>query len=196
PVLRRRWRCPEPGCPAFGAAEGAQPPAHLTGGASPACPRHEQPLTDQGPAADAVPTLVILEGAARHRFVVRSDRPVPVGRNPESPGVRLGLLLDDEAARLVSRSHLMLELSGGRLAVIDTSTNGTVVLARSGPDAAPTRVELTRGERYELGDWDSVELHTGVELVSARHWRGGGAVEPSSMLADAPTMAMRIPRPV
>lgn len=64
PVLRRRWRCPEPGCAAFGAADGGQPPARLRD-ATPSCPRHGQPLADLGPAPEAVPTVVVLDGAAR-----------------------------------------------------------------------------------------------------------------------------------
>ena len=190
PVLRRLWRCPEPGCASFG-APGAQPPPRL-GNGQPTCPRHGHPLTDAGPALEAAPMVVVIGGSARHRFVVRADRPVPVGRNPEEPGVRLGLLLDDDTAPLVSRSHLRMELAAGALTVVDTSTNGTAVLARTGPDAPPQRVELTRGERRALGDWDTVELHTGVELASARHWRGGTVGAPG-MLAEAPTMAFRIP---
>ncbi|MGH3713248.1 MAG: FHA domain-containing protein [Micromonosporaceae bacterium] len=193
PALRRLWRCPDPGCAGFGSTEGGQPPPRLRDGV-PACPRHGQPLADLGPAPEAIPTVVVLDGTARQRFVVRSNRPVAVGRNPEEPGVRLGLLLDEEAARVVSRSHLRMEVAGGRLAVVDTSTNGTVVLVRTGPGTQPQRVTLTRGERRELGEWDSVELHTGVELASARHWRGDSTVNPSSMLAEAPTMAIRIPR--
>src|SRR5690606_38180830 len=138
---------------------------------------HGQPLTDAGPAPEAVPMLVVVSGVPRHRFVVRADQPVTVGRNPDqAPSVRLGLLLDEETARLVSRSHLRMELSGGALSVVDTSTNGTAVLSRSGPDAEPQRIEIGRGERRTLGQWDTVELHTGVELVSARHWRGGATL--------------------
>ena len=190
PVLRRLWRCPEPQCASFG-APGAQPPPRL-GRGQPTCPRHGHQLTDAGAAPEAAPMVVVLAESARHRFVVRADRPVPVGRNPEEPGVRLGLLLDDETAPLVSRSHLRMELAAGALTVVDTSTNGTAVLVRTGPDAPPQRVELTRGERRVLGEWDTVELHPGVELASARHWRGGTVGAPG-MLAEAPTMAFRIP---
>lgn len=194
PVLRRLWRCPDPGCVAFGSAEGlpagGQPPPSLRLG-RPSCPRHGHPLGDAGPAPQAVPVVVVLNGTARHRFVVR-DRPVVIGRNPDEPGVPLGRLLDDEAVRLVSRNHLRMDLAGGALSVVDTSTNGTVVLARTGPGGSPERIRLTRGERRTLAEWDTVELHTGIELAGARNWRGTGTVGGSTM-AEAPTMALRLP---
>lgn len=193
PVLRRWWRCAEPMCPSFGGGEqGAQPPPRLVRG-EPVCPRHRQPLADVGVAPPAVAVLALVEGAARRRFTVRADRPTAVGRNPEAPGIRLGELLDDEAVRLVSRSHVLLGLSDGSLMVEDTSTNGSVVLTRTGPDAAPAPVELQRGQRRVLSAWDRVELHTGVELADARHWRPSGPADSSSTLAEAPTMAFRIP---
>ncbi|HEX6076798.1 MAG TPA: FHA domain-containing protein [Micromonosporaceae bacterium] len=195
PVLRRRWRCPEPGCASFGGTDGAdgQPPVSLRHG-RPTCPRHGHPLGDVGPAPQAVAVVVVVRGTGRHRFVVREDRPVVVGRNPDEPGVSLGRLLDEQSAPLVSRNHLRLDVVGGALTVADTSTNGTVVLCRTAAVAPPQRVRLTRGERRPLGEWDTVELHSGVELAIARSWRGGGGgADTSSTLAEAPTMAMRLP---
>jgi hypothetical protein len=194
-VLRRRWRCPEPGCPSFGGAEvvGGQPPASLRHG-RPTCPRHGHPLGDAGPAPQAVAVVVVVRGTGRHRFVVREDRPVVVGRNPDEPGVSLGALLDEHSLPLVSRNHLQLEVAGGSLVVVDTSTNGTTVLCRPGAGASAERVRLARGERRTLREWDTVELHSGVELASARNWRGsGGGAGTSSTLSEAPTMAMRLP---
>jgi hypothetical protein len=194
PVSHRRWRCPESGCASFGASDtGVQPPVSLRHG-RPTCPRHGHPLGDVGPAPQAVAVVVVVQGTGRHRFVVREDRPIVVGRNPDEPGVSLGALLDEHSAPLVSRNHLRLEVVGGSLVVVDTSTNGTAVLCRSGVGAPPDRIRLTRGGRRTLREWDTVELHSGVELASARNWRGSGvAAGTSSTLAEAPTMAMRLP---
>lgn len=195
PALRRWWRCPDPGCPLFGsdaAAVGAQPPPSLPRG-RPVCPRHGHPLGDVGPAPQAAAVVVVVRGTGRRRFVVREDRPVVVGRNPDEPGISVGRLLDEQAVSVVSRNHLRMEVVGGALAVVDTSTNGTVVLVRTAAGAKPERVRLARGERRSLGEWDTVELHSGVELAGARTWRGSGVVDTSSTLAEAPTMAMRLP---
>lgn len=195
PALRRRWRCPDPDCPLFGSSAGtvgAQPPPSLPQG-RPVCPRHGHPLSDTGPGPQVVPVVVVVRGTGRHRFVVREDRPVVVGRNPDEPGVSVGRLLDESSASVVSRNHLRMEVVSGALAVVDTSTNGTVVLSRTAAGSPPGRIRLTRGERRPLGEWDTVELHSGVELADARHWRGSGTVDTSSTLAEAPTMAMRLP---
>ncbi|MGH3660985.1 MAG: FHA domain-containing protein [Micromonosporaceae bacterium] len=202
PVLRRLWQCPERGCSSFGEAslqaaaggahDGGQPPPRLRQG-EPMCPRHGQRLADVGAASPALGMLAVIQGAARRRFVVRAGSVTVVGRNPEAPGVRLGEWLDDEALKLVSRAHLQLELLPEGLGVVDTSTNGSVVVRRSAADAPPQRVELARGRPLVLTEWDSVELHTGVEVVNAKHWRPAGPADVVSTVSEAPTMAFRVP---
>jgi predicted component of type VI protein secretion system len=161
------------------------------------CPRHEERLLDDGPRPPAVPVAVRVDGAVRERFVVTAGRPVLVGRSPDDPdGVVLGPYLDDTAVRWVSRTHLRLELRGDGLYVTDLSTNGTVVLGRSGPGAAARPTGLSRDQAHPVGEWDLVQLHRGVELGRADRVGGSaGREQPDSVMGEAPTVAMRLPRP-
>lgn len=190
PVLTRLWRCPEPSCPGFGAPAGGQPPPQLRA-AVPTCPRHGSRLTDAGARPPARVLSVRVDGAVRGRFVVRESAPVEVGRSPVPAAtgavVELGPLLGDEAMRWISRNHLWLELRGEQLVVTDTSTNGTTVRTPDGP------VVLSAGRAYELGSDDVVELYQGVELGRPARFRGGAA-QPVSVMAEAPTISIRLPR--
>jgi hypothetical protein len=207
-VLGRRWRCPVADCPSFGltagpfsggaSRDGGQPPPHLAAGGVPCCPRHGERLVDEGPRAPAVPMIARVGGMVRERFVVIEGAPVVVGRSPdEGDGVVLGPYLDDEAVRWVSRNHLRLELHGDELRVTDLSTNGTVLLGRSGPRETPRPVGLSRDHSHRVGEWDLLQLHQGVEVSRAdRDFRPATAGQPeSSVMGDAPTIAMRLPGP-
>jgi len=211
-VLGRQWRCPEPDCAGVGAPggrepdpfgppreererpkPGSQPPPVLVGGV-PHCPRHGAPLRDLGPAPRAVTVVVRVKGVAWHRFVVTEAAPVAVGRAPDEPGgVGIGLALDEQGLRWVSRSHVRFDLRGTALQVTDTSTNGTSVLVRSGPAESARRAQLNRGEGTTLGDWDAVELYEDVELGRADRAAGPVAGAPTnSVMTEAPTQAMRL----
>lgn len=189
PALSRRWRCPEPGCASFGPDRTAgQPPPRLRAGV-PVCPRHEHRLADAGPRPAVVTLAVRVDGAVRHRFAVTAGKPVTVGREPPEPGgVRLGPWLSGDAMREISRSHLLVSLTPDGVELTDTSTNGTVVRSPAGDRL------LQRGDRHLLGDREVVEFHSGVELGRASAWRSGG-IEPRSVMAEAPTIALRLPRP-
>lgn len=190
PILTRLWRCPQPDCPGFGVPAGGQPPPRARA-AAPTCPRHEVRLIDAGPRPPARILAVRVNGAVRGRFAVREAAPVVVGRSPSAGGpgsvVALGPLLGEEALRWISRNHLRLELRGDALVVTDTSTNGTTVRTPSGP------VPLAAGRAYGLGNDDVIELYQGVELGRPTRFHGGAA-QPSSVMADAPTIAIRLPR--
>jgi hypothetical protein len=190
PVLSRLWHCPEPACAGYAAPHGGQPPPRLRA-AAPTCPRHGSRLTDAGPRPPARVLAVRVDGAVRGRFVVRPAAPVLVGRSPVASGagsvIALGPLLGEEAMRWISRSHLRLELPGEALVVTDTSTNGTSVRTPAGP------VPLRTGQAYELGADDVIELHQGVELGQPTRFHGGAA-QPASVMADAPTVSLRLPR--
>jgi hypothetical protein len=205
-VLGRRWQCPVSDCASFGstagpfsggvARDGGQPPPRLVRGV-PCCPRHGERLADAGPQPLAVPMVARVGGAVRERFVVTDGRPVSVGRAPDDrDGIVLGPHLDEEAVRRVSRNHVRLELRGDELLVTDLSTNGTVVLTRSGPQVPPRPVGLSLERPHPLGEWDVVELHQGVELCRAdRQSAPDGPGQQRSVMGDAPTMAIRMPRP-
>jgi predicted component of type VI protein secretion system len=138
---------------------------------------------------------LIVDGLRRRHFVVMVDRPMFVGRAPEEPdGIAVGEWLHEAASRWISRTHLKLEIRDDRLVATDVSKNGTLVWVRSEPGDRPDTFRLTRGRSYPLGEWDSVEMYTGIELCRAdRRPRGVDEShdEPSSVLTDAPTFAMR-----
>lgn len=182
----RLWRCPEPGCAGFAAPVGSQPPPRVRSGA-PTCPWHETRLADAGPRPTARVLAVRVAGTVRARFVVREGAPVSVGRSP-GEGVQLGQWLDEEALRWISRTHLRVELRGTALVVTDTSTNGTIAHTRGGS------LRLPAGSAYGLGADDVLELYEGVELAAPGRF-GGGHAEVGSVMAEAPTVAMRLRGP-
>ncbi|GAA0728103.1 FHA domain-containing protein [Dactylosporangium roseum] len=197
PVLSRFWRCPAGDCPVFGrppAAGAGQAPPALPSGA-PICPRHGERLIDAGVRPPAVPMVVRINGTVRTRFPLTAARPVVVGRAPED-GITIGNWLDDEASRRVSRNHVRLELRDGMVLVTDVSTNGAAVLARTSAAAAPREVALNRHEAQAMGEWDEVELYPEVTVGRADRPPAdvakGGA--PNSVMADAPTIALRLPK--
>jgi hypothetical protein len=185
PTLTRLWRCPQAGCASFGAPAGGQPPPRLRA-AVPTCPRHAVRLADAGPRPAARVLAVRVDGAVRGRLVVREGAPADVGRAPRR-GVGLGMWLSGEAMRWVSRSHLRLELRGDALVLTDTSTNGTTVRTPGGP------VQLAGGQAYGLGADDVVELYEGVEVAGPAAFRGSSAPA-RSVMGEAPTVAIRLPR--
>ncbi|HET8661405.1 MAG TPA: FHA domain-containing protein [Micromonosporaceae bacterium] len=197
PMLSRLWRCPQPECPAFGRPAG-QPPPRLRAGV-PTCPRHGHRLTDAGPRPAAVPMVVRVDGVVRQRFAV-TERPVVVGREPTEPdSVRIGPWLNDEQLHWISRSHLVVALTQTGVELTDTSTNGTVVHVRTDPQGQSDphqgdAVRLSRGERRVLGEHDMAELFDGVQLARPGRWRADGPAQPGSVMADAPTMALRLLR--
>jgi len=194
PVLGRVWQCGEFECPSFGPGHDAsQPPPTIRGGVA-TCPRHGTRLVDAGPRPLAVPLAARIDGLVRERFVVSTAQPVLIGRAPEPGGTAIGPYLDEGGVRWISRTHARLELRDGALTITDTSTNGTTILVRSGPSATPQSVELASGQSHQLGEWDIIHLYQGVEIARAdRLPARPPAVTPDSVMADAPTMSLRVP---
>ncbi|MEQ4305742.1 FHA domain-containing protein [Plantactinospora sp. B6F1] len=206
-LLARTWRCKEPGCVLFGGGGGGgafadlaeidrkpsgQPPPTLRGG-MPMCPRHDQRLSDAGPRPNEEVLSIRIGGMVRRRFVVTAERPVVVGRAPDdSGGIRLGQWLNDEARRWISRSHVRFELRGGDLVAQDVSTNGSGVRPGGSMDEAE-RVALARQQSRVMRGGDIVELYPGVQVGRASTWTSGGMTNPTSVMAEAPTMAIRLP---
>ena len=202
-LLARVWRCPEPTCSSFGAAGDsgspfadmrtatspvAQPPPALRAGV-PTCPRHGTKLADAGPRPAVEVMSVRIDGVVRRRFVVSADQPVVVGRAPEV-GIMLGQWLTDDARKWISRGHVRFQLDGETLTVQDVSTNGTGIRPGGSADD-DDRITLNRDEVRELGPDDVVELYAGVHVGRARLWATGGVSQPASVMAEAPTMAIR-----
>ncbi|MET7807818.1 FHA domain-containing protein [Micromonospora chersina] len=208
-LLARQWRCPEPGCALFGGGGGGgafadlarvdrapagQPPPTLRNGV-PSCPRHGARLGDAGPRPRTAVLAVRIGGLVRRRFVLTETQPVLVGRAPDATGgVVLGQWLNDEARRWISRNHVRFELRVGEVIVTDTSTNGSGVRP-GGSMAEPDRIPLAPQQSRVLGEGDLVELYPGVQIGRADKVTSDAKFSPTSVMAEAPTMAMRLPRP-
>jgi hypothetical protein len=102
----------------------------------------------------------------------------------------LGQWLTDDARKWISRGHARFELRGTELTVQDVSTNGTGIRPGGSMDD-DERVTLSRDEIRTLAPADIVELYAGVHVGQARNWATGGVSQPSSVMAEAPTMAIR-----
>jgi hypothetical protein len=188
----------------------AQPPPTLKAGV-PTCPRHGTRLSDAGPRPAVEVLAVRIDDVIRRRFVVSADKPVVVGRAPassDSPrrpkdqapaagtapedgdGVMLGQWLTDDARKWISRGHVRFALDGEDLTVQDVSTNGTGIRP-GGSDDDDQRITLDRDEIRKLDEDDVVELYAGVNVGRAKMWATGGVSQPASVMAEAPTMAIR-----
>jgi hypothetical protein len=203
-MLARVWRCPERNCSSFGSGGDpdspfadmrtftspvAQPPPALRAGV-PTCPRHGEKLKDAGPRPEVEVLSVRIDGVVRQRFVVSTEAPVVVGRAPEGGGVMLGQWLTDDARKWISRGHVKFVLRGGELTAQDVSTNGTGI--RPGGSAEDDdRITLNRNETRTMAPNDVVELYAGVNVGRSKMWATGGMTQPASVMAEAPTMALR-----
>jgi hypothetical protein len=196
-LLRRQWRCDEFECPAFGPHRRIGQPVPRLRGEVPVCPRHDVPVFDAGPRPPGYALSVVVDDLPRRRLVVRGGEPVQVGRaEPEDSSidppevVSVAPWLHDAAAAWVSPVHVRLEATEAGLVVTDVSENGVVVWHRKGPDDLATARPL-RGDSCPLGEWDSVELYTGIELVPGDRRLAAvlGRDGIDSVLVDAPTAA-------
>jgi hypothetical protein len=193
PVLTRCWRCDGFDCPAFGERRpSGQPVPRLRDGV-PVCPRHDEPVVDVGPRQAAFPVSIIVDDLPRRRLVVREGEPVLVGRDEGDPEVvSVAGWLHEAAAAWVSPVHLRLEARPEGLVITDLSENGTVVWQRSGPDD-PGAARSLRRSAFALGEWDAVEVYTGIALMRGDRRLATiiGRDEPASVLVDAPTAVHR-----
>lgn len=191
--LSRLWRCQSPGCPSFPRGHSQVPP--MLAGGVPMCPRHRERLTDIGPKPAAVAMVLRTNGLAKYRFALVEGAPLTIGRSPDGPGaVAVARYLQEQPARRISRSHLRLELVDSTIVATDLSTNGSVLRTRTDPSQPATVERLNRGAPFRLGELDSVELAEGVEIARADLLTGrASGAQPSSVMQDAPTMAIRMP---
>ena len=191
--VSREWRCADADCPAFSERRQiGQPVPRIRNGVA-TCPRHERPVVDVGPRHPGYPVSIVIDDLPRRRLVVRAGHPLRFGRADDDPDViTVAPWLHQAATAWISPVHVELEVRGGALVVTDLSTNGTVVWQRSGPDDRGTTMSLHRAS-HTLGEWDSVELYTGIELAHGDRRPAAvlGRDEPASVLLDAPTAALR-----
>lgn len=194
-AMSRLWRCPVPECPSFPPGTKQSPP-QLAQGRIPVCPRHSERLTEIGPRPRAVPMVLRVAGLARYRFTLTAGLPLIVGRAPDGPdAVVLGPYLTERIAPRISRTHARLELRDGVVIVTDLSSNGSLLNVFAQRGATPRVETLTRGKPCATGEWDVIDLAEGVELGRADRAHGGMAGDQaSSVMQDAPTMAIRLPQ--
>jgi hypothetical protein len=115
-----------------------------------------------------------------------------VGRSPDDPdGIRIGDHLSGDAAAMVSRNHVRLELREDAVYAIDQSTNGTVVRNRTNGYPTGPEIHLTGAPPYPLKPWDGVELYDEVYLARADRHQARSYGGPGSVMGDAPTITMR-----
>jgi hypothetical protein len=194
-LLARQWRCAQDDCAMFGTYRTAGQPVPSLHKGKPVCPRHGDPVTDAGARPAAFALSVVVDDLARRRFTVNAGTPVHVGKSPDPDGdgaVSVGDWLHEAAEAWIDAVHIRLEVdTDGGLVVTDLSENGTLVWQRTGPDARPVAKRLHRAS-YALGDWDTVELYTGLELVRGdrRLTTVVGSTDPLSVLVNAPTVAV------
>ena len=190
-LLSRLWRCPRRDCPTFGERRGMTQSVPRIRAGVPVCPRHDEPLINAGPRPPAVAMALIVDGTIRERFVVRVGRPVTIGRSPEDPdGLVIGSHLSGDAAQMISRNHVRVELRDDVLLATDLSTNGTVVRSRSGPYTPAEQVHLSGGAPHPLQAWDTLELYSGVVISRADRSLTRSAGGAGSVMGDAPTISM------
>lgn len=198
-LLRRQWRCEAFECPCFGEHRRIGQPVPRMRGEIPTCPRHDQPVVDAGARQPAYAVSIVVDDLPRRRLVVRGGEPLQVGRAEQDRAtvsidppevVSVAPWLHQAAAAWVSPVHLRLEATDAGLVVTDLSENGVVVWQRKAPDDLGTARPLRR-DACALGEWDSVELYTGIELIRAdrRLTAMLGRDELESVLVDAPTAA-------
>lgn len=190
-LLARAWRCGGYDCPAFGERRlVGQPVPRLRDGIA-ICPRHGEPIEDAGDRPRAYPVSIVVDDLPRRRLVVRAGQPVQIGRAEDDPDVvSVRQWLHEAAVAWISPVHVRLEAREEGLLITDLSANGTVLWQRRGPDDRGTTRSLRRAAQ-PLGEWDTVELYTGIELARGdrRLVTVVGRDEPTSVLIDAPTAA-------
>jgi hypothetical protein len=185
-LMSRRWRCQDPECALFASMRVAvgQPLPKLRG--VPLCPRHDTPLADVAPAPAQDVLAVRIGGVIRQRFLVTAAGPIMLGRAPEGgPGIVLGPWLDEGAVKAVSRNHLLFAFDQHGLSVKDVSMNGAWIY--------PGGDKITQRQARPLAPGEYLELYPGVEVGRPGSFTPGGAVNPQSVLVDAPTMTFRMP---
>jgi hypothetical protein len=192
-LLQRQWRCNGFDCPAFGEDRRIGQPVPRLRGGTPVCPKHDEPVIDIGPRPAAYPVSVVVDDLPRRRLVVLAGRPVSIGLavdDAERGVVSVASWLHSGALAWISHQHVRLVADDNGLTVTDLSQNGTMVWQRKSPDDPGCTMPLY-GDSYLLGEWDSVELYTGVELMRGDRRLAAtlGRDEPASVLLDAPTAA-------
>jgi hypothetical protein len=190
-LLSRAWRCAGYDCPAFGERRPTGQPVPRLRDGVPVCPRHGEPVEEVGARPPAYPVSIVVDDLPRRRLVVRAGQPMQIGRADGDPDVvSVRQWLHEAAVAWISPVHLRLEARDEGLVITDLSENGTVVWQRSGPDDRGATRPLRRAA-HPLGEWDTVELYTGIEVARGdrRLARIVGRDEPASVLVDAPTAA-------
>lgn len=173
-LLRWDWRCPGATCPLGALPQLDELPRADLGFA--VCPACDETLEQLDLAVGGIEVKLLVAGDVLERITLASGASLEFGRNTGPGAFSVTHLLDDEAARAVSRSHLHAENRDGRLAVRDLdSRNGTCVVRGDG-----TSTTLQPGTLLLLRPEDRVSLAGALDLqLSGRRW-------PRSLLVEQP----------
>jgi hypothetical protein len=173
-LLRWDWRCTAATCPLGSLPQLDALPRADRGFAL--CPLCDEPLVQLGLAVGGIEVKLLVAGDVLERVTLATGTGVEIGRRAGTGALPVGHLLDADAARSVSRSHLYAENRHGRLAVRDLgSHNGTRVVRGDGTSAT-----LRPGSLLLLGPEDRVSVAGVLELqASGRRW-------PRSLLLEQP----------
>ena len=82
-------------------------------------------------------------------------------------------------------------MRGKDLIAQDVSTNGSGIRP-GGSMEESERLPLIQQKSRVIGESDIVELYPGVQVGRVGTWTAGGVPNPTSVMAEAPTMAMRL----
>ncbi|APE21925.1 MULTISPECIES: hypothetical protein [Streptomyces] len=164
-VVRRNWRCPEPGCTLYDTERGSFALLPRMRAGIPRCEQHRQPLVDNGPRTATAQLKLMLDGELLDRFTLEDGSTVRVGRAPGPGGISLHGLVPRERTAGLSRTHVELRIAGGTIHVRDLSSYGTrrrSTARRTGPDPW---TPLVPGRDHGFHGGDELELVRGVVLA-------------------------------
>ena len=123
--------------------------------------------------------------------MVSVGKPVVVGRAPEGgTGMMLGQWLTEDARKWISRGHAKFDAGRRQLTVQDVCTNGTGIRPGGSADDDERVTLEPRRDPYAGPDRRRGAVR-GVNVGRARMWATGGVSQPASVMAEAPTMAIR-----
>jgi hypothetical protein len=164
------------------------PPRYVEHEDSFVCPGCGGPVDDLGERPSGDQVIVFLNGAEMVRIFVEEGTSLELGRSDGPARVGLGPRLPGAAADAVSRRHLVIESSNGRLVVADCgSSNGTLFRDASGSERQLGTVPV------ELVGRSVVALPGGITIErSGRRNPFGGIEGDANRVDEADGSATRV----
>jgi hypothetical protein len=176
-LLRWDWQCGTVLCPLGALPQLDELPRADRGLAL--CPVCDEPLLQLELAVGGIEVKLLIAGDVLERVRLAAGASLTLGRSTGPGAFSVSHLLDEEAARAVSRTHLQVGNHQGRLAVRDLgSRNGTCIVRGDGSSTT-----LSPEKLLLLGPEDRVSLAGVLEVQpSGRRW-------PRSVVMEQPEAA-------